>query len=94
MKKLLILTSIFCLFSLSLFCQKTQLNDCKSDAKTYKVRIKKSFSQNQDLVESLIPRELKESEFCLVEKNRNPNTVVVLSLDERHEIIIYPIQRK
>lgn len=93
MKKLLFLTGAFSLFSFFLFSQNNINEVCKLDAKSYRVRIKKSFSQNQNLVESIIPRSLKKNEYCLIKENRHASKTVVLSLDERHEVIIYPSQK-
>ena len=94
MKKLLFSTGAFCLFTLISNAQNNSNENCKLEAKSYKVRVKKSFSQNQNLVESIIPRSLKKSEYCLITENRHASKTVVLSLDERHEVIIYPSQNK
>lgn len=94
MKKLLFSTGAFCLFTFFSFAQNNSNEKCKLDSKSYKVRVKKSFSQNQNLVQSIIPRSLKKTEYCLIKENRHASKTVVLSLDERHEVIIYPTQNK
>ena len=89
MKKLLFLTSIFCFYSFVAMSQKRHSDTCKVNPKSYKVILKEDAFQH---VESkhVIPRELKQIEYCLINKHRHASEMVVISLDEKHELIIFP----
>ena len=89
MKKLLFLTSIFCFYSFVAMSQKRHSDTCKVNPKSYKVLIKEDAFKNKGS-KNVIPRELKESEFCMILKNRHKNETVIMSLDKYHEIIIFP----
>jgi hypothetical protein len=64
-------------------------DSCKVNPKSYKVIVKENAFQHVDS-KHVIPRELKESEFCRIIKNRHESETVIMSLDKYHEIIIFP----
>ena len=65
---------------------------CEISHKSYKVCIKTDIDINGTDRRHIIPRALKESEYCLVENSRDSKIEVVISLDEIHEVIIYPFK--
>ena len=89
MKKLLLTVGVF-LFSLfSAFSQSSEDVYCDISPKSSKVCIKEKISKGIDS-RNIIPRALKESEFCLIVESRDLKNEVIISLDEMHEVIIYP----
>ena len=62
---------------------------CDPSPKSYKVCVKENVSSKIDS-RNIIPRALKESEFCLIVESRDLKNEVIISLDEMHEVIIYP----
>ena len=89
MKKLLFLTSILFLFISPASSQVRPNDTCELDVKSYNVRIKSNIS-NKGVVNAIIPRDLKKSEYCIVVNNRHQTKEIIISLDELHEVIIYP----
>jgi len=89
MKKLLLLTSLFCLLNFVVFSQLGYSDTCDVIPKSYKIVVKQRIVQNLDS-KHIIPRELKELEYCLINKHRHATKMVVISLDEKHELIIFP----
>ena len=89
MKKLLLLTSLFCMFNYVVYSQKEYSDTCVVNSKYYKILVK---TNAYNVVDSkhVIPRELRRTEFCLINKHRHASKMVVISLDEIHEIIIFP----
>lgn len=63
---------------------------CLVNPKSYKVCVKKSITFKGVTSNVVIPREIKKNELCLIVRNRDRFDVVVLSLDEIHEVVIYP----
>lgn len=90
MKKLLCLTSVLFFSFFSAFSQIGQDDICDISHKSYKVRLKPTISLDGIDVRHIVPRDLKESEYCLIQSNRDIKDEVVISLDEIHEVIIYP----
>lgn len=89
MIKLLLLTSLFCICTFFTFCQSSDEDTCKVNPKVFKVVVKQDA---YDAIESqhVIPRNLKEFEYCLVKRHRHESEIVVIGLDSKHELIIYP----
>jgi hypothetical protein len=89
MKKLLISLSIFFFAFFSAFSQSRKNEICTLSSKTYKVRVKENISSKIDS-KHIVPRALKKSEYCFILVNRDLKNEIVISLDEIHEVIIYP----
>ncbi len=89
MKKLLLTASIFFISIFSAFTQTRQNEICDVSPKSYKVCIKENVSSKIDS-RHIIPRALKESEYCLILESRDAKNQIIISLDEIHEVIIYP----
>jgi len=64
-------------------------DSCKVNPKSYKVIVKENAFKNIDS-KNVIPRQLKQIEYCLIIKHRNATKMVVISLDEKHELFIFP----
>ena len=89
MTKLLLLTSFFYMCNFVLMSQEGYSDSCKVNPKSYKVILKENAFQHVDS-KHIIPRELKQIEYCLIIKHRHASEMVVISLDEKHELIIFP----
>jgi len=64
-------------------------DSCKVNPKSYNVIVKENAFKNIDS-KNVIPRALKQFEYCLISKHRHATNIVVISLDEKHELIIFP----
>jgi len=89
MKKLLLTVGVFFFSFFSIFSQMRQNDICDPSPKSYKVCVKENVSSKIDS-RNIIPRALKESEFCLIVEIRDLKNEIIISLDEMHEVIIYP----
>ena len=89
MKKLLLTASIFFFAFFSTFSQSLLSDICDISPKSYKVCVKEKISSNID-IKHIIPRVLKKSEYCIIQENRDLKNEIIISLDEMHEVIIYP----
>lgn len=89
MKKLLTTVCIFLFAFISAFSQSRQNEICDPSPKTYKVIVKENISSKIDS-KNIVPRSLKKSEYCLIVENRDLKNEIIISLDEKHEVIIYP----
>jgi hypothetical protein len=89
MKKLLLTVGVFLFSLLSAFSQSSEDVYCDISPKSYKVCIKEKISKGIDS-RHIIPRALKESEYCIILENRDLKNEIIISLDEMHEVIIYP----
>lgn len=90
MKNLLCFSGILFFPFFSAFSQMDQDDVCEISHKSYKICIKTDIQLNGIDRRHVVPRALKESEYCLVENSRDSKVEVVISLDEIHEVIIYP----
>ena len=89
MKKSLLLTGVFCVCHFLSFSQPNPSDSCQISPKSYKVVLNKdAFTEEQ--YSYVIPRHLKENEFCFVINHRDDHETVVLALDPKHNVIIYP----
>ena len=89
MEKLLLTVVVFFFSFFSVFSQMRQNGICDPSPKSYKVCVKENASSKIDS-RNIIPRALKESEFCLIVESRDLKNEIIISLDEMHEVIIYP----
>ena len=89
MIKLLLLTSLFCLYNIVVFSQSGYSDTCEVVPKSYKDVVKKGAFISLDS-KHIIPRELKQFEYCLINKHRHANNMIVVSLDEIYELIVFP----
>ena len=89
MKKLLTTVCVFFLAFISAFSQSRQNEICDPSPKSYKVIVKENISSKIDS-KNIVPRALKKSEYCLIVENRDLKNEIIISLDEMHEVIIYP----
>jgi hypothetical protein len=89
MKKSLLLTGVFCACYFLSFSQVIPTDSCQISSKFYNVVLNKgAFTDEQYAY--VIPRNLKENEFCFIIHHRDEHEIVVLSIDPKHNVIIYP----
>ena len=86
--KLLLLSGVI-LVSFNFHCQLTNNTDCQLPKKSHIVRVKEGAYPGK-VSSEIIPRKLKPNEKCLIENQRLETEILVLSLDEIHEVLIYP----
>ena len=90
LKSLLLGVFLMC-YHITINSQTSTKDICKISQKSYSVQIK----SNVDLGISnkhVIPRNLKEEEYCLVLEHRDTKKTTIISLDELHELVIYPVK--
>ena len=89
MKKSLLLTGFFCVCQFLSFSQVNPSDSCQISPKFYKVVLNKdAFTEEQ--YSYVIPRPLKGNEFCFVIEHRDHNETIVIAIDAKHNVIIYP----
>lgn len=86
--KLLLLSGVL-LVSFNYHCQLTNNTVCQLPKKSHIVRVKEGAYPGK-VSSDIIPRKLKPNEKCLIENQRLETEILVLSLDEIHEVLIYP----
>ena len=85
--KLLLLSGVI-LVSFNFHCQLTNNTDCQLPKKSHIVRVKEGAYPGR-VSSEIIPRKLNQVKNVL-SKIRDMKQILVLSLDDIHEVLIYP----